>query len=313
MKDKEHLPIYHFSAILYCLLLLGPFTYSQEPKVFSWSDFELKGKVKSTLVITDYGKESFEFNEQGLLTKGTTQYNGTDYDISYYKYVKGLIKEKRLEVYREDSLDRNTSIANIYRIDTVLNKVVAEKIYSYQNDFLEQYQYSYGAEGQLEKIRRMNNEGIDETIVVYDSIKGEQTRTYLLNGTLQRSVRTSIKKQKEGNWSSVILEKDYLNGEPSKALERELDTLGRVRKEQQFSYDRKKATFVMQAEMYFEYDEQGLLTKKTTKANNQVSKEEYIYQLDGHKPPNWIKKIMTPQNSYTTRKIVYYPETPANE
>ncbi len=311
--DKEHLRDYQLSTVLYCLILLGSFSYSQEPKVFSWADFELNGKVKSSLVITDYGKELFEFNEQGLLTKGTTQYNGTDYDVSYYQYVNGLLKEKRLEVYREDSLDRNTSIANIYRIDTLLNKIVAENIYSYQNDFLEQYQYFYGDEGQLEKIRRMNNEGIDETIVVYDSIKGEQTRTYILNGTLQKSVRTSLKKQKEGNWSNVILEKEYLNGEPLKAFERELDTLGKVRKEQQFSYDRKKATFVMQAELLFEYDEQGLLIKKTTKSNNQVSKEEYIYQLDGHKPANWIKKIMTPQNSYTTRKILYYTETPAKE
>ena len=67
--DKEHLRDYQLSTFLYCLFLLGSFSYSQEPKVFSWADFELNGKVKSSLVITDYGKESFEFNEQGLLTK----------------------------------------------------------------------------------------------------------------------------------------------------------------------------------------------------------------------------------------------------
>jgi hypothetical protein len=33
-----------------------------------------------------------------------------------------------------------------------------------------------------------------------------------------------------------------------------------------------------------------------------------LYQLDGSPFKNWIKKITTPDNSYTTRKIVYFEE-----
>ena len=45
-------------------------------------DFDLVGKVKSCLVITDYGREMFEFNKNGTLTKTITQYNDTDQDIT---------------------------------------------------------------------------------------------------------------------------------------------------------------------------------------------------------------------------------------
>ena len=33
-----------------------------------------------------------------------------------------------------------------------------------------------------------------------------------------------------------------------------------------------------------------------------------LYQLDGSPFKNWIKKITTPDNTYTTRKIVYFEE-----
>jgi len=282
------------------------FSYGQEPKLFTLADYDLKGNVKSCLVITDYGKEEFEFNKAGYLTKLTTRYSDTDYAISYYKFDQEQLLEKRLENYREGQLDPGTSIANIYSIDTTATKMVTEKIYSYQNEFLDQYEYSYDELNRLINIRRSNNDGIDETVVVYDSLKGEVTQTFELNGTVQKSVRTSLSIQKEGIPLKVILVKEFLEGDPVKAIEQSLDSLGRILKEQNFDFQEKEGSFVMQDVNEYLYNADGLLAEKTTTAANSEQKKEYVYQMDGQEYGNWIKQIILPDNSYITRKITYY-------
>jgi hypothetical protein len=283
-------------------------SYGQLPKIFTKNDLNLRGKVKSCLVITDYGKEAYEFNKEGLLTKVTTQYSATDYDISYYKYSNGLLKEKRLENYREDSLDRQTSIANIYFIDTLRNKIVKELIYSYQQEFLEQYDYFYDAFGTLSSIKRRNNEGIDETQITYDSIDGERTQTTSMNGMVEKTLRRSSYTDKKKNNLLNVLEKEFVNGEPFKATEVFQDSLGRKQKELLFAYDADKSSFVQIKEFIYEYDQYGFLYKKKTLTNNKETIQEYIYQLDANQPPNWIKQIITPNNNYITRRIVYYKD-----
>ena len=64
----------------------------QEIQIFTLADFDLKENVKFCLVSTDYGKEEYDFNKKGFLTKAVTRYNDTDYDVVYYKY-KFLSKE----------------------------------------------------------------------------------------------------------------------------------------------------------------------------------------------------------------------------
>ncbi|WP_297764301.1 hypothetical protein [uncultured Muriicola sp.] len=293
-------------AVLF--LLMNNICYGQLPKVFTKTDLNLQGNVKSCLVITDYGKEAYEFNKEGMLTKLTTLYSATDYDISYYKYSKGLLKEKRSENYREDILDRQTSIANIYFIDTLRNKIVKELIYSYQKDFLEQYDYFYDESGTLATIKRRNNEGIDEIQISYDSIDGESTQTTSLNGIVDKTLRRSFYGEKKKKNLINVLEKEYVSGEPYKATEVFQDSLGRKQKELLYTYDAAKSSFVQTGEHIYEYEEHGFLSKKKTLANNKETKQEYIYQLDAHQPPNWIKQIITPSNKYTTRRLVYYEE-----
>ncbi len=294
------------------LLLASSIGYGQLPKVFTKADFNLRGNVKSCLVITDYGKEAFEFNKEGLLTKVTTLYSDTDYDISYYKFLNGQLKEKRVENYREDKLDRQTSIANIYTIDSVENKLTKELVYSYQNEFLEQNEYFYDEEGSVVLIKRKNNQGIDEIQISLDSIDDEKTQTTTTNGIIDKTIRRSIKANKKDKLFNT-LEKEYVNGEPYKATEMFQDSLGKTYHEILYAYDITKSSFVKSKEFFYEYDENGFISKQKTLANNQESKQEYIYQFDAHLPPNWIKQIITPSNSYTTRRIAYYEEELPNE
>ncbi len=280
---------------------------AQEPKVFTTEDYGLSGKVKRCLVITDYGKEAFDFREDGLLEKITTVYSEQDYDITYYRYKNGTLTEKRLENYREDKLDRQTSIAHLFRIDTLRNKIIREQIYSYQKEFLDQFEYAYDARGNLIGITRTSNEGIDHTLISYDTLKGEVTKTIEVNGLIEKSVRSAEKKEKDRTLK-VELVKEYLKGDPFRATETFRDTMGRKLRELEYAYDSDKESFVKAVEWVFTYDDNGFLKSRVRKQEKQESKQEYIYQFDAHDPPNWIKEIITPQNQYTTRRITYYEE-----
>ncbi len=84
--------------LVLCQNFLSPFQIlinAQESQIFKRSDFDLRGPVKSCLVITKYGKEEFEFNEEGLLTKNLTRFNEQDYNVTYYKYSKDILIEKK--------------------------------------------------------------------------------------------------------------------------------------------------------------------------------------------------------------------------
>src|SRR5690554_2460090 len=162
---------------------------AQEIKIFNIDDFDLKGAVKSCLVITDYGKEEYDFNEDGLLTKAVTRYNDDDYDITLYKLKGKELLEKRVENYRDGSFVRNTSIVNLYERDTTDGLKVTEKIISYNSEFLDQYEYIYGEDGKLAAIKRTDNRGIDQTTIVYEENKSESTESYYLNDVIYKSIR----------------------------------------------------------------------------------------------------------------------------
>ncbi len=290
------------------LFLLPCRTYTQEPQIFTLKDFDLRGTVKSCLVIADYGKEEFEFNREGLLTKNLTRYNETDYSITYYKYLNGQLLEKRDEIYREGQFDKQTSIAHFYEVDTTYNKKVSEKIISYTGDVLSIYEYLYNEEGNIIEIIRSNNEGLDETNIEYSSYKGETTITYLLNGLILKSIRTSFKKNSKGLKYSIVLTKEFIDGIPNKAQEQIYDSEDKLASVKEFNYDETKNSFVTIKAINYTYDTSGLLLKEVAKVEKSVNTKEYIYQFDGEEEGNWVKKIITPENLFTARSITYYQD-----
>lgn len=299
---------------IFCFVLGGFSSHliSQEIKIFKVNDFDLKGNVKSCLVSTKYGKEEFNFNDEGFLTKSVTRYSDTDYDITYYKYTNGYLLEKRLENYRDNIFERNTSIANIYTIDSLTNFKITEKILSYNKEFLDQYEYYYNHDNQMVKTVRTNNNGIDETNVLYVNIKGEKTKTYELNEVILKSIRTSKKKTKDKSVQKVVLTKGFIEGNPNTAVEEIYNTSNKLLVETKFSFDETAKQFTVSEINTFSYDDLQMLLKKETKKDDISVVEEYIYQFDDGDTGNWVKKIITPQNSYTTRKITYYEAEAVN-
>ncbi len=292
--------------VLLLTVIVPQFILSQEIKIFRTSDFDLKGEVKKCLVRTYYGKEEYEFNMEGLLTKSVTRYNDQDYDITHYKYSGDELLEKRLEVYRDNVFEENTSIANFYTIDTTENRKITEKIVSYSKEFLGQNEYHYDEAGNLIKVFHSDNEGSDETEIVYTDVKGERTKTTETNGIILQSVRTSEKKGKDQSKKIIILTKDFIEGKPNKAVEEVKNVAGLLVDRITYYFDTKTNQFVPEASTSYAYDENNMLLKTETKTGEEVEIKEYIYQFDGSENGNWVKQIVKPDNSYKTREISYY-------
>ncbi|MEM9076472.1 MAG: hypothetical protein AAGC43_05495 [Bacteroidota bacterium] len=287
-------------------------TQSQEIQIFKVEDFDLRGKVKSCLVITDYGRELFEFDQTGRLIRTITQYNESDQDITLYKYEGDDLIEKRMESYKDDVLDAATSMVNFYSVDTVAPRKVLEKIISYDKQFLEQQEYLYDKEDRLQKIIISNAEGVDETTIEYQQYKNETTQSVFHNGVIEKMERISEKKV--GNTLfKIFLTKEFVDGEPTHALEKTFDTAGKLLKTETFDYDVSKKQFVSVQKVRMGYDNEGMPIKETTETKNAKAEKEFIFQFDSSPEKNWIKKIVTPSNTYSTRRITYYPEEEAKE
>lgn len=302
----------NYGTFLSFFFLLTTVLQSQEIQIFTVEDFDLKGKVKSCLVITDYGKELFEFNENGYLAKTVTQYNDTDQDITYYKYSNGELLEKRMESYKNNVLDASTSMANFYTIDTVPQRKILEKIISYDKEFLEQQEYRYDDKNRLTKIVTSNEDGVDETTVEYTPYKNELTISFFFNSVIEKSIRTSKRQGKNGT-QKVVLTKEYIDGEPNRAIEEIYNADDKLVSKEVFRHSMDQKKFVMEQKLFYSYDSDGMLNKITTKTKNSEAVEEYIFQFDSSEEKNWIKQIITPDNTYTTRKITYYIDDETEE
>ncbi len=309
MKD------YALSLSFFFLCL--PLVVVAQPEVFSREDFELRGAVKSSTVLTDYGEERFEFDRDGKLLKTLTRFSDTDYDITYYRYQDGSLGERRDEVYRDGSFDKSLSFARFYQRDTLANEVT-ETITSYDRQMREQFTYQYDSIGRLQRIVRVGPEGIDETRVAYSEHQGERTAEYFLNGQLTKSIRKS---EKEGPRGTTITElvKEYFQGVPQKALEQTRDSTDKLLSETRFVYDSVQSGFRKEQTRVYTYNDDGFLGSETITYRtpgggvSRVTEKNYVYQKDGKTPGNWIRKIITPENTFTSRKISYFDPLPARE
>lgn len=297
--------------LLIVLLILPSILLAQEIKLFTAKDFELEGRVKSCLVLTDYGREEFEFNTEGYLTKSVTRYNDKDYNITYYKYKNGNLLERRDEVYRDGEFDQHSSLAHFFTLDTVAGKKITEQIVTYDKEFVDRYEYFFEDGDKPNRIIRSSNEGVDETSVEHTEYKGETTTTFFLNEVLLKTIRESVKKSKDGGEQRLLLTKEFINGSPDKAVEQLFDTSGNLIKEIHFKYSMTEKSFVPVKEVAYSYDSTGQLSSISTRANGQTETKSYIFQFDAK--GNWIKKVITPDNAYTTRRIEYYPEESADK
>lgn len=279
--------------------------YTQEIRRFTVQDFDLKGPVQSCVVLTRYGKESFEFNEAGFLTKAVTRYNDQDQDLTYYQYHGGELVEKREERYRDKALDAATSLVTLYTIDVTPRRKVTENVVSYNKAFMEQREYRFSDAGRLLKVITSRKEGVDETTLVYTSHDdGHTTRTFV-NGVLTKSVTTSGQESAQGPVTHIRTQV-YIEGIPHQATQEVYNDADKLLSKKVLQYNEAQAAFVSEEKSRYHYDPEGLLQKVVTQTADTALVQEYHFQCDAHAAKNWVKQVITPANTYTTRSITYY-------
>ena len=284
--------------------------WSQEIITYDRSDFDLKGPVKSCFVFTKYGQEQYQFNKTGQLVEAATVFGENDSETTYYKYEKAKLVERRVENYVNGVLDKTTSMANFYSYDSIPQLKIKEKIIGYDRTFVAQFNYRYDSIGQLTRVVRTNTQGRFITLISHqwDSLRAKKSTAYWLDSVPLKQIDSIF--LKAGGTLSQLKTKEFDNGIPNalelrvfnkKGLEIELHSTIYIEKDALLAP--KKASSVRT-----KYDSNNHPIEQIFERGVVRQTKKNLYQLDGSPFKNWIKKITTPDNTYTTRKIVYFEE-----
>ena len=290
--------------LLVCLAFPHGTVRAQEARIYTTGDYQLTGAVKNCLVLTNYGREQFEFNRKGFLTKTVTRYNDQDYAITYYKYKDGILDERRDEVYRDGTFDKNSSLAHFFEQDSIPTLRITEQIFTYNKEFVDRYEYYHDDKGRLQRILRSSTEGVDETRIEYEEKDSTTLASYYLNDVLQKTMKESVGTEAEGPGRKIVLIREYIKGNPDNSKETVYNADGKVLSEVKSDYNPEKQAYVPVKTTTYEYGEKGMPSKVRIRENGQQYSSQYLYQFDVQ--GNWIKEIITPDNAYTTRRIEYY-------
>ena len=284
--------------------------WSQEIITYDRSDFDLKGPVKSCFVFTKYGQEQYQFNKTGQLVEAATVFWENDSETTYYKYEKAKLVERRVENYVNGVLDKTTSMANFYSYDSIPQLKIKEKIIGYDRTFVAQFNYRYDSIGQLTRVVRTNTQGRFITLISHqwDSLRTKKSTAYWLDSVPLKQIDSIF--LKAGGTLSQLKTKEFDNGIPNALELRVFNKKGLEIELHSTIYIEKDALLVPKkaSSVRTKYDSNNHPIEQIFERGVVRQTKKNLYQLDGSPFKNWIKKITTPDNTYTTRKIVYFEE-----
>lgn len=284
--------------------------WSQEIITYDRSDFDLKGPVKSCFVFTKYGQEQYQFNKTGQLVEVATVFWKNDSETTYYKYEKAKLVERRVENYVNGVLDKTTSMANFYSYDSIPQLKIKEKIIGYDRTFVAQFNYRYDSIGQLTRVVRTNTQGRFITLISHqwDSLRTKKSTAYWLDSVPLKQIDSIF--LKAGGTLSQLKTKEFDNGIPNALELRVFNKKGLEIELHSTIYIEKDALLVPKkaSSVRTKYDSNNHPIEQIFERGVVRQTKKNLYQLDGSPFKNWIKKITTPDNTYTTRKIVYFEE-----
>ena len=284
--------------------------WSQEIITYDRSDFDLKGPVKSCFVFTKYGQEQYQFNKTGQLVEAATVFGENDSETTYYKYEKAKLVERRVENYVNGVLDKTTSMANFYSYDSIPQLKIKEKIIGYDRTFVAQFNYRYDSIGQLTRVARTNTQGRFITLISHqwDSLRTKKSTAYWLDSVPLKQIDSIF--LKAGGTLSQLKTKEFDNGIPNALELRVFNKKGLEIELHSTIYIEKDALLVPKkaSSVRTKYDSNNHPIEQIFERGVVRQTKKNLYQLDGSPFKNWIKKITTPDNTYTTRKIVYFEE-----
>ena len=284
--------------------------WSQEIITYDRSDFDLKGPVKSCFVFTKYGQEQYQFNKTGQLVEAATVFGENDSETTYYKYEKAKLVERRVENYVNGVLDKTTSMANFYSYDSIPQLKIKEKIIGYDRTFVAQFNYRYDSIGQLTRVVRTNTQVRFITLISHqwDSLRTKKSTAYWLDSVPLKQIDSIF--LKAAGTLSQLKTKEFDNGIPNALELRVFNKKGLEIELHSTIYIEKDALLVPKkaSSVRTKYDSNNHPIEQIFERGVVRQTKKNLYQLDGSPFKNWIKKITTPDNTYTTRKIVYFEE-----
>ena len=268
------------------------------------NDFGLKGKVQKCIQQSEYGTETYEFDQKGRLLRLSSRLNQNQKEEIRFIYKNDTLDQKWIEVYLDNQLKKDMSF--VFHFNYKEN-TVEEWTIRLDEESVTKATYQYDDKSRL--LYRLLSNGIEEQRYDYQYIEAADSSVTGIYKNNERFERILNMKDKSGNTVKSIHE-EWSQGILLRKNSFEKNEKGQITKEELIDFGIQNDTIsnTLKKKTTYSYDGNGNISDVVIR-NDRISKRQnFIYQYDNHTPSNWVKKIELPSNKYINRIITYYTE-----
>jgi hypothetical protein len=268
------------------------------------NDFGLKGKVQKCIQQSEYGTETYEFDQKGRLLRLSSRLNQNQKEEIRFIYNNDTLDQKWIEVYLDNQLKKDMSF--VFHFNYKEN-TVEEWTIRLDEESVTKATYQYDDKSRL--LYRLLSDGLEEQRYDYQYIEAADSSVTGIYKNNERFERILNMKDKSGNTVKSIHE-EWSQGILLRKNSFEKNEKGQITKEELIDFGIQNDTIsnTLNKKTTYGYDGNGNISDVVIR-NDRISKRQnFIYQYDNHTPSNWVKKIELPSNKYINRIITYYTE-----
>ncbi len=268
------------------------------------NDFGLKGKVQKCIQQSEYGTETYEFDQKGRLLRLSSRLNQNQKEEIRFIYKNDTLDQKWIEVYLDNQLKKDMSF--VFHFNYKEN-TVEEWTIRLDEESVTKATYQYDDKSRL--LYRLLSDGLEEQRYDYQYIEAADSSVTGIYKNNERFERILNMKDKSGNTIKSIHE-EWSQGILLRKNSFEKNEKGQITKEELIDFGIQNDTIsnTLNKKTTYSYDGDGNISDVVIR-NDRISKRQnFIYQYDNHTPSNWVKKIELPSNKYINRIITYYTE-----
>ncbi len=268
------------------------------------NDFGLKGKVQKCIQQSEYGTETYEFDQKGRLLRLSSRLNQNQKEEIRFIYKNDTLDQKWIEVYLDNQLKKDMSF--VFHFNYKEN-TVEEWTIRLDEESVTKATYQYDDKSRL--LYRLLSDGLEEQRYDYQYIEAADSSVTGIYKNNERFERILNMKDKSGNTVKSIHE-EWSQGILLRKNSFEKNEKGQITKEELIDFGIQNDTIsnTLNKKTTYSYDGNGNISDVVIR-NDRISKRQnFIYQYDNHTPSNWVKKIELPSNKYINRIITYYTE-----
>ena len=268
------------------------------------NDFGLKGKVQKCIQQSEYGTETYEFDQKGRLLRLSSRLNQNQKEEIRFIYKNDTLDQKWIEVYLDNQLKKDMSF--VFHFNYKEN-TVEEWTIRLDEESVTKATYQYDDKSRL--LYRLLSDGLEEQRYDYQYIEAADSSVTGIYKNNERFERILNMKDKSGNTVKSIHE-EWSQGILLRKHSFEKNEKGQITKEELIDFGIQNDTIsnTLNKKTTYSYDGNGNISDVVIR-NDRISKRQnFIYQYDNHTPSNWVKKIELPSNKYINRIITYYTE-----